>query len=143
MRPMFLALVMALAACRPIPEAVNPLANTAWELRALTQNGDSLSTADGLPGDLMRFEGDGGFRVRSCNLCSGLYLLSDRHLVVQRLACTRRACPAERIELERYVSGRAPYRFTGDWLILDVNDDVNRIAARLYFAPLPPGTWEE
>jgi heat shock protein HslJ len=147
MRLLLLALAAAavafgLAACRTLEPPPNPLADTGWELRALAQGGDSLTTADGLPADLIRFEADGGFRVRSCNLCSGLYVLSDLHVVVSRLACTRRACDAERLELARYVAGRARYRLAGDWLVLDVDDEINRIEARLYFAPLQPGVWD-
>lgn len=136
------AATCGLAACRSVSPPPNPLAETGWELRALVQNGDSLTSADGLPADLLYFEADGGIRVRSCNLCTGLYTLSDLHVVVSRLACTRRACPADRLELDRYVSGRAAYRLEGDRLILDVDDDVNGIDARLHFAPLPPGVWE-
>jgi hypothetical protein len=136
------AVVAGLAACRTLEPPPNPLADTGWELRALVEDGDSLTTADGLSADLVRFEADGGFRVRSCNLCSGLYVLSDLHVVVSRLACTRRGCPADRLELDRYVAGRARYRLAGDWLVLDVDDDVNRIEARLYFAPLQPGVWD-
>jgi heat shock protein HslJ len=139
---LLVTVALGLAACRPVPPAPNPLAETGWELRALVQGGDSLSNTGGLPADLLYFEADGGIRVRSCNLCTGLYVLSDLHVVVRNLACTRRACPADRLELDRYVAGRARYRLQGDWLLLDVDDEINRIEARLYFAPLPPGAWE-
>lgn len=134
--------VVLLAACRTAEPPPNPLADTAWELRALVQGGDSLTTADGLPADLMRFEADGGFRSRSCNLCTGLYVLSDLHVVVRNLGCTRRACAPARLELDRYVAGRARYRLAGDQLVLYVDDDVNGIEANLYFARVPPGVWE-
>ena len=138
MRSAFLLLagLVILAACRPIEVPPNPLTGTAWELRALVQNGDSLTVADGLPADQVRFQPDGGVRIQSCNNCTGLYRMSPRHVVVERLACTRRACAATRLELDRYVGGRAAYSTRGDWLILDVDDDVNGIEARLYFAPV-------
>ena len=133
---------LLLAACHTVEPPPNPLADSVWELRAFAQEGDSLTTADGLPGDLIRFEADGGFRVRSCNLCTGLYVLSDLHIVVSRLGCTRRACPTTRIELDRYVAGRSSYRLDGDQLALHVDDPINGIDARLYFARVPPGVWE-
>ena len=127
---------LVVSACRPIEVPPNPLTGTAWELRALVQDGDSLTADDGLPADQVRFQPDGGIRIQSCNNCTGLYRMSPLHVVVERLACTRRACPTTRLELDRYVGGRAAYSTRGDWLILDVDDDVNSIDARLYFAPV-------
>ena len=109
-----LAALLAVAACTPVPPPPNPLAETVWSLQAIVQNGDSLTAENaGLPPDLLYFQADGGFRVRSCNTCSGLYELSDRHVVIRRLACTEMACPAARVELDRYVAGRSAYQFTG------------------------------
>lgn len=130
------------AACRTVEPPPNPLADTAWALRALVQDGDSLTQADGLPADLMLFQADGGFRSRSCNNCVGNYVLSDLHVVVRDLACTRRACPTSVLELDRYVAGRAGYEAAPDQLVLSVDDPINGIEARLYFAPAPPGAWE-
>ncbi|MDX1419071.1 MAG: META domain-containing protein [Rubricoccaceae bacterium] len=143
MRLVLLAAAVALlAACRPVPPPPNPLADTTWELQALVQDGDSLTQGDGLPADLLRFEADYGFRSRSCNNCVGTYVLSDLHVVVRGLACTRRACPTEVLELDRYVAGRAGYRLSPGELVLRVDDPINGIDARLYFAPAAPGVWE-
>jgi heat shock protein HslJ len=137
-----LLLAVVGAACRTLPAPPNPVLGT-WALRALAQGGDSLSTADGLPADLLRFEADSGVRTRSCNACSGNYVVSDNHVVLRNLACTRRACEVGRLELDRYVAGRAAYRRTGDLLVLDVDDALNGIEARLYFTPVAPGVWDE
>lgn len=131
-----LTAALLIAACRTAAPPPNPLAGTAWELRTLVQGSDSLTAAGGLPADQVRFQPDSGVRIRSCNTCTGTYRFSDRHVVTERLACTRRACPAGRLELDRYVAGRAAYRLRGDWLILDIDDDLNGIEARLYFAPV-------
>lgn len=128
--------LLLVAACRTAAPPPNPLSGSAWTLRALVEDGDSLTAADGLPPDVVRFQPDSGVRIQSCNSCTGTYRFSDRHVVTERLACTRRACPASRLELDRYVAGRAAYRLRGDWLILDVDDDVNGIEARLYFVPV-------
>lgn len=142
MRLLLALLVVAFAAgCRTTAVPPNPVLGT-WALSALAQGADSLTTADGLPADLLRFEDDGGVRTRSCNACSGLYVLSDRHVVLRNLACTRRACPPDQLELDRYLAGRAAYYRAGDRLVIDVDDALNGIEARLYFIPVPPETWD-
>ena len=138
----FIVVTLGLAACRPVPPPPNPLANTGWELRASVEDGDSLTVlGEGLPADLLYFEADGGIRIRSCNTCTGLYVLSDLHIVISRLGCTRRACPVGRLELDRYVSGRSRYTHDGETLMMRVDDAVNGIDARLYFAPSAPDVW--
>jgi heat shock protein HslJ len=143
MRLLSLVLLAAALAsgCRTLPQPSERVVGT-WALRAFVEGTDSLSTADGLPNDLLRFEPDGGIRTRSCNVCSGNYVVSDRHVVARNLACTRRACEVGRLELDRYVAGRAAYRRSGDLLVLDIDDQINGIDARLYFAPAAAGVWD-
>jgi hypothetical protein len=60
--------------------------------------------------------------------------VGDRTLEITQLACTRMACPG-RLELDRYLAGRARWALNGDRLVLTVSDPLNSIDAVLTFAP--------
>ena len=122
--------VLFVAACGTTELPPNVLSDTSWTLVSIVENGDSLTT---VPPDRLAFQADSGVRLQSCNNCVGLYAFDDDGLTIERLACTRRACPADRLELDRYLSGRNAYRRDGDQLMIGVSDTVNGIEARLYF----------
>jgi heat shock protein HslJ len=128
---LLLALALVAGGCRTAAAPDLALAGTSWRLVDLVDNGAALPAA---PPDVLTFDtADRGVRVSSCNQCVGLYTVGDRTLEVTRLACTRRACPADRLELDRYVAGRSRWRLDGDRLVLTVNDPLNGIDAVLTF----------
>ncbi len=133
---LLLAVVLTAGGCRTVAPATNPLAGTSWRLASLVDAGAAVA---GVPPDEIAFDAEGrGVRVRSCNLCSGLYTVGDRTLEITRLACTRMACPG-RLELDRYLAGRARWAMEGEQLVLTVTDRLNGIDATLTFDPAPAG----
>jgi heat shock protein HslJ len=125
-------LIIALAGCRTMGPATNPLAGTAWHLESLFDAGTEVAD---VPPDEVSFDAEGrGVRVRSCNSCAGLYTVGDRTLEITQLACTRMACPG-RLELDRYLAGRARWALDAHRLVLTVNDALNGIDAVLTFRP--------
>ncbi len=140
MRLALIALVLFVAACGTTDLPPNRLSGTSWQLVALVEHGDSLTT---VPPDKLAFQTDSGVRLQSCNNCVGLYAFDDDGLTMERLACTRRACPADRLELARYLDGRNDYGFVGGLLMVGVDDDINGIDARLYFRRYTPADTTE
>jgi len=129
--PLLLIAAVSIAACTAVPLG-NPLAGTSWRLLSVVDAGAAV--ADVPPDEVSFDEAERGVRVRSCNSCAGLYAVGDRTLEITRLACTRRACPG-RLELDRYLAGRARWRIDGGNLVLTVSDPLNGIDAVLTFEP--------
>jgi heat shock protein HslJ len=118
--------------CATTPPAQNPLAGTSWRLESIVDAGVEIPD---LPADEVSFaEDERGVSVRSCNICRGLYTVGDRTLEITNLACTRRGCPG-RLELDRYLAGRARWALDGRRLVLTVTDNLNGIDAELTFVP--------
>lgn len=128
---LLLLAAFAVGGCRTVDAPVVPLAGTTWRLAYITATGDDyVIEDDSVPPDVLTFDAEGrGVHVTTCNQCAGLYVVGDRTLEITRLACTRRACPDGRLELDRYLAGRSRWRLEGDRLVLTVNDRLNGIDA--------------
>ncbi len=106
------------------------LGGTTWALREIAlADGAVLTDA----GARLQFDPDGGrVSVRSCNQCGGSYAADGDTLRVAQLACTRMACPGDRLELERYVEGVHRYTRTDAALTVYLADE-----AVATFVPAP------
>lgn len=80
------------------------------------------------------FEADGDLALSSCNLCSGSYAVREAELRIDEpLACTRRACLVDSIELERYFAGPLTLRRDGVYLIVEPGGGIE--GAQVHLVP--------
>ena len=129
--PLLVLAALTFASCRTADVPLDPLRGTSWRLVSLVEDGAARTE---LPDDQLTFNATGqGVQVSTCNSCRGLYAVGDRTLEISQLACTRRACEADRLQLDRYLSGRSQWSVTGDQLTLTVHDELNSIDAVLTF----------
>ncbi|CAN5501335.1 hypothetical protein BH23BAC4_BH23BAC4_15220 [soil metagenome] len=116
-----LGLAVVAAGCHffPFLSSSDPLAGTNWQLTELV-------TEDGLHYEQLNvdlsFDSSGRVQTSSCNICNGSYETSGSQLLVDRMACTRRACPPEVIELAQYVEGTTRFSREGERLTLSFED---------------------
>jgi heat shock protein HslJ len=116
-----LTLAVVAAGCNwfPLLSTSDPLAGTRWQLVELvTDEGTRYERSDV---DLS-FDSTGRVHTSSCNICNGSYETSGSQLLVDRMACTRRACPPEVIELAQYVEGATRFSRDGERLTLSFED---------------------
>ena len=117
--PLAALLAAALSACAGPPptgfEAALP--GTTWTVERVVDADGVVRRTDG---GRVTFAADGGLTLESCNVCNGSYAVRDDALRVDEpLACTRRACAPDALELERYVAGPLELRREGAYLILE------------------------
>ena len=108
------------------------LPGTTWTLeRVVLADGGVLRGLD----DQVTFGPDGGLTLSSCNTCTGRFRLRTDELQIEEpLACTRRGCPGDRVELERYLAGRHRLRMDGQYLVAEpINDGAE--AVQVMFLP--------
>ena len=67
----------------------------------------------------------GSISVSSCNTCNGRYRMRSDRLEIEPLACTRRGCPADDVELERYLTGSLAAQRDGSYLVLDMGTEAD------------------
>lgn len=87
-------------------------------------------------GNQISFGDDGSINVNSCNVCNGQYRLRSDRLEVDPLACTRRGCAPDEIELETYLSEPLTVRRDGSYLILDAQVEVGE-GPQILLVPAP------
>lgn len=120
------ALSVAIAACGGAPPTglAAELPGSTWTLeRVVLPDDGGVLRGDG---ERVSFAADGSLTVSSCNACSGTYRVRRGQLEPGPLACTRRGCPADAVELERFFSGPLAMRRDGAYLVLDaITDDAD------------------
>ena len=118
MRLLCLALALFLVGCGGSPRtgAMAELAGTAWTVeRIVYPTGEVIRGG----GETLAFGTDGSLSMSSCNSCQGRY--RARRVTVeirQPLACTRRACATDAVELERFIGGVQRVERDGAYLVL-------------------------
>ncbi|WP_412062926.1 META domain-containing protein [Rubrivirga sp. IMCC45206] len=133
-RPLLLAAfgIAALAACSPpVPVGVAAeVPGTTWSLERIVTADGEIARAE--PAEIS-FGPQGSLAIQSCNACSGRYAASDSLLTIEGpLACTKKACPAGALELERHVMGTSVMRRDGLYLTVLPADST---VAQLLFVP--------
>ncbi|WP_412067417.1 META domain-containing protein [Rubrivirga sp. IMCC43871] len=118
----------ALAACSPsAPVGIAAeVPGTTWSLeRIVTADGDVVRAE---PAEIS-FGPEGSLAIQSCNACSGRYAAQDSVLTIDGpLACTKKACPAGALELERHVMGASVMRREGLYLtVLPADSTVDQL----------------
>ena len=113
-----LLLVLFAGGCSqpPLTGLAAELSGSSWTLeRVVAPDGAVLRGDD----DRVTFAADGTLTISSCNSCAGRYRVRDGVLEVEPgLACTKRACPDGRVELERYFAGPTTLRRDGQYLVV-------------------------
>ena len=112
-----LALPLALFGCSGPPTGL------AADLPGSTWTVERVVTGDG---EILRGEGQvtfgatGSLSVSSCNVCNGTYAVRGDALEVREpLACTRRGCPPDALELEQFFAGSLTMRRDGLYLVVE------------------------
>lgn len=111
------ACLVAFSACAGAPPVGldADLLGSSWTLERVVMNDGTVRRGDG---DQVTFSADGALVLSSCNACSGTYSVRDSVLTVaEPLACTRRACNAGQVELERVLGSTTALRREGVYLI--------------------------
>lgn len=112
------ALVIVLAGCSsgtPARDTVL-LTGSSWSVERIVSADGSVARGGG---ETIAFGADGSLSMASCNTCQGRYETSGNRLVIDEgLRCTRKACMADEVELERIVSGTQLVERDGPYLIL-------------------------
>ena len=115
-----LAAVSFVAACASPPPVgmAAEVPGTTWSVERIVQADGGVIR--GSETDQVSFGPEGSLSLSSCNLCSGRYALADSVLTVPPgLACTRRACAPDGLELERHLEGTSVLRRDGAYLVIE------------------------
>lgn len=138
--PSLVVLVVLIAGCSGPPTGLAAdLPGTTWTVeRVVRADGMVLRGGD----DQVTFGPDGALTLSSCNACNGRYRMRGGALRVEEgMACTKRACPDTRIELERYVAGELTVRLEGQYLIIEGAAETDAPTAQVLLLPeggVPP-----
>lgn len=111
------ALALALSACASTPPTgfEADLPGTTWTVERVV---DADGVVRPTEGGRVTFGADGSLSLESCNSCAGSYGLRDAELrISEPLACTRRACAPDVLELEAYFAGALTLEREGAYLI--------------------------
>ena len=93
---------------------------SSWTLERVVLADGAVVRGDGAR---VTFAPDGALSLSSCNECNGRYSVREDVLTVGApLACTKRACPAGAVELERYFGGVSALRRDGAYLVVEPAD---------------------
>ena len=131
------ALFLLVAGCASAPPVglAADLPGTTWTLERVVLVGGDVLRGDG---DAVTFGVDGSLAFSSCNQCSGRFAVRDALLTIDEpMACTRRACPAGDIELERYLTGTASIQRDGAYLVIEPAEGA---ASQVLLVPGTPGS---
>ena len=116
-----------------VPGGETALPGTAWTVeRIVYPSGDVVRGS----GETIAFGADGTIAMSSCNSCQGRYRFRRGVLRVEdNLRCTRRACAAEEVELERIVAEEQVISRDGPYLVLTARDDRQPDAPQVLLLP--------
>lgn len=135
MRAFSLVVVLfAFAGCRQPPTGLAAdLPGSTWTVeRVVLGDGAVLRGAD----DQVTFGTDGTLRLSSCNSCNGRFRMRGDVLRVEGpVACTKRACTDDRIELERYLTGDVTVRLDGQYLVVETGPEAAEAGAQVLLLP--------
>lgn len=108
------------------------LPGTAWTLERIVYADGNVARGSG---ERITFTPDGGLLVASCNTCNATYRMRGNELrVSEDMACTRRGCAPDEIELEAFVTGTLSLRFDGSYLVVERAEASE--TAQLLFLPV-------
>jgi len=131
---LLLALLLVVGCSSPPPTGLSAeLPGTAWTLERVVYDDGRVERGTGE--QRITFEPDGSVLIVSCNTCNGTYRMRGNELTVRDpMACTRRGCMEEEIELETFFSGDMTLRRDGSYLIIESTEAIE--AAQLLFLPV-------
>ena len=118
MRSLPFALVLILAGCGGSQSAGGGvlLSGSSWNVERIVRPSGEVVRGQG---ETLAFGADGSFSTSSCNTCQGRYTLRRDVLEVDgALACTRKACAPDEIELERLFEVPQTVERDGPYLVL-------------------------
>lgn len=119
MRFTLLLAVLLIAGCSSGPPTglSAELPGTAWTLERIVFADGSVERGTG---ERITFTPDGGLLITSCNTCNGTYRMRGNELAIsESLACTRRGCAPDEIELEMLLVGDLVLTRDGSYLIVE------------------------
>lgn len=137
MRFTLVLFTLLLASCSSGPPTglSTELPGTAWTLERIVFADGTVERGSG---ERITFAPNGGVLIASCNTCNGSYRMRGNELrVPEALACTRRACGTDEIELEVFFTGTMALRRDGSYLIVEQAEAVE--TAQLLFLPVAEG----
>ena len=116
-----LCLSVAAGCAGPPTGLAADLPGTTWSLeRVVLPGAGGVLRGNGAD---VTFGADGSLSVSSCNVCNGTYRMRRDQLDVEPLACTRRGCAENEVELERYLTGTMTVRRDGTYLIIEATGE--------------------
>ena len=139
------ALVLILAGCGGSQSSGGGplLAGSSWSVERIVYASGEVARGHG---ETLAFGGDGSLSMSSCNTCQGRYRARGGVLTVDgALSCTRKACAAGEIELERLLGTEQTIERDGPYLVLTARpseeDPSASAPAQILFLPTQaPGT---
>lgn len=134
MRALLLVVPLLAAGCSRAPTGLAAdLPGSTWTVeRVVLADGTVLRGAD----DQVTFGTEGTLRLSSCNACNGRFRMrGDALRVEEPMACTKRACLDDRIELERYLTGEMAVRLDGQYLVVEEVPEGGGVGTQVLLLP--------
>ncbi|MEO0558424.1 MAG: META domain-containing protein [Bacteroidota bacterium] len=128
------AFLFAIGCSSPPPTGLSAeLPGTAWTLERVVYDDGRVERGTGE--QRITFEPDGRVLIVSCNTCNGTYRMRGNELTMRDpMACTRRGCMEQEIELETFFSGAMTLSRDGSYLIVESLEAAD--PAQLLFLPV-------